>query len=141
MLPIRLEAGFRQKQFVLHQELLALQVLEHEGVRKGSAPFVMEPLLQPPVVVPQTPDSILIHQLLRNGGAPRAQQATWGEASPDPERTVRSDIAIMVDRQRGPGRIHEVCIRTTRRQRLIDEFSASTQLDTLILHQAMLAVE
>ena len=64
-----------------------------------------------------------------------------GEASPDPERTVRSDIAIMVDRQRGPGRIHEVCIRTTRRQRLIDEFSASTQLDTLILHQAMLAVE
>jgi hypothetical protein len=98
-------------------------------------------LLQPPVVVPQTPDSILIHQLLRNGGAPRAQQATWGEASPDPERTVRSDITIMVDRQRGPGRISDVCIRKTRCQRLIDEFSASTQLDALILHQAVLAVQ
>lgn len=136
-----LEAGFRQKQFVLHQQLLALQVLEHEGVRKGSAPFVMESLLQPPMMVLQTPDSISIHQTLRNGGAPRAWKATWGEASPDPERTVRSDIAIMVDRQRGPGRLHQVCIRTTPRQRLIDEFSASTQLDTLILHQAMLAVE
>jgi hypothetical protein len=54
---------------------------------------------------------------------------------------VRSDIAIMVDRQRGPGRITDVCIRTTRCQRLNDEFSASTQLDALILHQAMLAVE
>ena len=49
-----LEAGFRQKQFVLHQQLLALQVLEHEGVRKGSAPFVMESLLQPPMMVLQT---------------------------------------------------------------------------------------